>query len=527
MDLGDNVDSTTESHSHDQLPRKLRCFDPSDTVDITMGESGVAAIKPVTIPEYYQSTFDKMPHKKALCWKDNKDGPWESLTYGEYKKLIFSVAKSLLKLGLEPFHTVATMGCNSVESFACSIGTVYAGGISTGVYTTGSVDICQYILDNSKADVIMVDDQGENIHKIAKIRDKLPHLKAIVQYKGEVIEDYPDIYNWTQFLALGKDTENSVIDDIISKQQPNQCAMLVYTSGTTGVPKGVMLSHDNLTWTVEYASEFPEEVWHCGVSYLPLCYIGVKVLDMILPISVGGTVYLAQPDALKGSLFQTLVEVQPTFFQSAPRLWEEIKKKIQASDNKNKEAHGFGSCDIMLTGGAPMHRDTVEYFMTLGMPIINLYGMSESTGAVTRTRSPKARHGSCGTTNSGMEIKISNPDQHGIGEICTRGRKVFMGYLGMEQKTKETIDDEGWLHTGDLGRMDEEGSLYVVGRIKELVLLNNTEKISPDYVEGHIKNEIPFLSNVVLIGEGRKYLTCLLTQKILIVEWPRIIFSHK
>ena len=100
-------------------------------------------------------------------------------------------------------------------------------------------------------------------------------------------------------------------------------------------------------------------------------------------------------------------------------LWEEIKKKIQASDNKNKEAHGFGSCDIMLTGGAPMHRDTVEYFMTLGMPIINLYGMSESTGAVTRTRSPKARHGSCGTTNSGMEIKISNPDQHGIGEVST------------------------------------------------------------------------------------------------------------
>ncbi|XP_065883897.1 long-chain-fatty-acid--CoA ligase ACSBG2-like [Dysidea avara] len=288
--------------------KRLHCCDPSGIVDITFEKSGIASREPITIPEFYMKTFTNTPNEKALCWKDN-DGQWQSITYTEYKKLIYKVAKSFHKLGLEPYHAVGILGFNSVEWFASSIGAVFAGGLSTGIHTTNSPEVCQYILKDCKAHIVVVENT-KLLDTIIKIRDRLPHLKAIVQYKGELHQDHPNTYTWTKFLELGKDTEDSVIDDIINKQQPNQCAVVLYTSGTTGNPKGVMLSHDNFTWS---AMAFLETIGFgtakSTVSYLPSSHMIGTFADMFLPVPVGGTVYFATPSAIEGSLISTMQEV--------------------------------------------------------------------------------------------------------------------------------------------------------------------------------------------------------------------------
>ncbi|XP_065906709.1 long-chain-fatty-acid--CoA ligase ACSBG2-like isoform X2 [Dysidea avara] len=367
-------------------------------------------------------------------------------------------------------------------------------------------------MENSRANIVIVDEQ-EQLHKILQVRSRLPKLKAIIQCKGELDKVYPDVFTWTKFLEVSKDMEDSVIDDIISKQQPNQCAMVVYSSGTTGTSKGIMLSHDNLTWaSYAFCDMYDIGGKTCNemrtVNYGSLAHIGPRNVNMLFPIPVGGTVYFAQPDAMEGSLVDTIKEVQPTVFYGQPRVWEEIRRKVEIDNYTTKEEFGFGKCQLMLTGGSSANPKTLAFFLAMDMPIRESYGTSENTGSA--AVGTAARSGCGKKCLIGTEIKIGSP---GNGEVLIRGRPVAMGYLGMEQKTREAIDDERWLHTGDIGRMDENGLLYITGRIKELVILQNGVNVAPNYIENHIKFEIPFLSNVVLAGEGKNYLTCLLTLK--------------
>jgi long-chain-fatty-acid--CoA ligase ACSBG len=223
------------------------------------------------------------------------------------------------------------MGFNASEWHISCLGSIFAGGLSCGIYATNNAEACKYIAEDCKVAVAVVEDQKQ-LDKFLKIRDELPELKAIVQYKGELSQDYPDVYTWEQFMELGKDMDSSVVDDIIKNQKPNQCASLVYTSGTTGNPKGTMLSHDNLTWTAKsLISTYNELVFGTDrfVSYLPLSHIAGQVADIYLAVSVGATCVFADPDALKGSLVATLKEAQPTLFFGVPRVYEKIMDKMQ------------------------------------------------------------------------------------------------------------------------------------------------------------------------------------------------------
>ncbi|XP_065885757.1 long-chain-fatty-acid--CoA ligase ACSBG2-like [Dysidea avara] len=480
------------------------------------------------------------------------------LRYADYKKLVYDVAKSFHKLGLESHHGVGILGFNSVEWFASSLGAVFAGGLSTGMYTTSSPETCHYILENCKANIVVVENK-EQLDKILEIRHMLTHLKAIIQYKGELSKRYPKTYTWKEFLEVGKDTEDSVIDDIIDKQQPNQCAVLVYTSGTTGNPKGVMLSHDNLTWITKALMDTQQEPkLTCGgqersVSYLPLAHIAGMIADIYLPILIGSTVYIAQPDALKekDSLRHTMKEAIPTFFLGVPRLWERMKEMIDehvANSNNaivkyffrwgTKENHsqsgwkyavakitvfkqfqkkaGLHMCKHIFVGSAPMHQATFEFFKSLNISISELYGLTECSGlhSIKFKSATQSKPKSCGKQLNGVETNIieCGVDEHnrGEGQVLIRGRHVFIGYLGMEKETREAIDDDGWLHSGDIGYRDDDNFLYITGRIKELI---SFPIINPNPIEDRIKTEIPFLSNVVVIGDNREFLTCLLTLK--------------
>ncbi|XP_065885420.1 uncharacterized protein [Dysidea avara] len=527
-----------------QENRRLRCHDPADIVDIALGESDIEAKQPITIPELYKNTFSKVPNEKALCWKGS-DGQWQSITYGDYERLIYNVAKSFRKLGLEPYHAVGILGFNSVEWFASSIGAVFAGGLSTGIHATSSPEICHYILKDCKANIVVLEN-GKLLDTIMEIRDKLPHLKAIVQYKGELNKNYPDTYTWTKFLELGKDMEDSVIDEIINNQRPNQCAIVLYTSGTTGHPKGVMLSHDNLTWST---SAFLDTIGLEGatktaISYLSSAHIIGTFADMFLPIPVGGTVCFATSNAIESSLISAMEEVHPTFLFSTPRVWEMIKQKVESilieHQNTSQGAKGMSSsdaikllglekCKYISVGGEQMHKETLKYFHDMKLTVLGYYGMSESTLPQTTNLEGAKKFGSCGCSAKGVQVEVYNKDEYeelqllhfnkqknDIGEVVCRGRNVFMGYLGMEEKTRETINNEGWLHSGDIGWLDNDNFLHIICRIDDLITMAGGQRVVPIEIEEHIKSEVEFLSNVVLIGDNRKQLTCLLTLKCVV-----------
>ncbi|XP_067872508.1 long-chain-fatty-acid--CoA ligase ACSBG2 isoform X3 [Heterodontus francisci] len=514
---------------------------------------------PMTVHQMFMESVGKYADYMALASKHGEQ--WKKITFKQYYNECRGAAKSFLKLGLQRFHGVGILGFNSPEWFIADIGAVLAGGLAVGIYSTNSPEACQYVANDSEANILVVEN-NKQLQKILQVQDQLPHLKAIVQYKDELKEKRPNLYTWAEFMQLGKNVPDSQLDEIIASQKPNQCCTLIYTSGTTGKPKGVMLSHDNLTWTAFAAGNMVKlqpatESQEAIISYLPLSHIAAQMIDIWLSIKFGGTVYFAQPDALKGSLVTTMKEVRPTAFLGVPRVWEKMQEKIKivgaksstvrrkvaswAKDiglknnlnrmngnmavplnflianklvfKKVRNALGLNRCTKCYTGAAPITKDTLEFFLSLNIPVYELYGMSESTGPHTVSVPEAFRLSSCGKVMPGCKTKIFNPDADGCGEICFWGRHLFMGYLKMEDKTEEAIDEDGWLHSGDLGKHDENGFLYITGRIKELIITAGGENIPPVPIEDAVKERLPIISNAMLIGDKRKFLSMLLTLK--------------
>ncbi|KAK5928001.1 hypothetical protein CgunFtcFv8_013102 [Champsocephalus gunnari] len=515
--------------------------------------------EPVTVHQMFKASVEKYGNMYALASKmDNK---WEKITFSEYYQFCRRAAKSFMKLGLERFHGVAILGFNSAEWFFSSVGTIMAGGIMTGIYATNSPEACQYVASDSKANIIVVENQKQ-LDKILQIRDRLPHLKAIVQFSGNPQQRIPNLYSWEDFMDLGLDVSEDELDDIIDSQRANQCCILIYTSGTTGKPKGVMLSHDNITWTANHASRVGEmqpadTQQESLVSYLPLSHIAAQIYDMWTGIQWAELVYFAQPDALKGSLITTLREVCPTSHMGVPRVWEKmmekmkqaisecgyVKKKLvtwamsvsleanqkcsQTDDDKPflftladslvlqrlRTELGLSCCQKFFSGAAPISSETVQFFLGLNIRLYEAYGMSESTGPHFMSGPRAYKLPSCGKVVPGCRYKMVDIDSEGTGEICFWGRNIFMGFLNMEDQTREALDEDGWLHSGDLGKIDEEGFLYITGRIKELIITAGGENIPPLSIEEKVKKELPIISNAMLIGDKRKFLTILLTLK--------------
>ncbi|XP_032926145.1 long-chain-fatty-acid--CoA ligase ACSBG1 isoform X2 [Catharus ustulatus] len=513
---------------------------------------------PITVHQMFKESLEKYGSLNALASKRN--GKWEKITFSEYYCLSRKVAKSFLKLGLERFHSVAILGFNSPEWFISAVGAVFAGGIVTGIYTTNSPEACYYMVHDSKTDIMVVENQKQ-LDKIMQIWNRLPHLKAVVLYKDSIAERHPNLYTMEEFLELGGDVSDSTLDDIINSQKPNQCCVLIYTSGTTGKPKGAMLSHDNITWTSAHCSRAggmqPAEVQQESiVSYLPLSHVAAQMYDLWTGIKWGEQVYFAEPDALKGSLINTLKEVQPTSHMGVPRVWEKIMEKLQDASAQSgfmkkkmlswamslslerhlmgsnsglqqlwtrladylvlakiRNALGLSSCQKHFCGAAPLNRETLDFFLGLNITLYEAYGMSETTGPHCLSGPHIYRQHSCGKPPPGCRVKLVDKDAEGNGEICFWGRTVFMGYLNMEDRTKETFDEEGWLHSGDLGKLDKDGFLYVTGRIKDLIITAGGENVPPIPIEDAVKKELPIVSNAMVIGDKKKFLSMFLTLK--------------
>ncbi|XP_007470102.1 PREDICTED: long-chain-fatty-acid--CoA ligase ACSBG1 isoform X2 [Lipotes vexillifer] len=509
---------------------------------------------PYTVHRMFCEALDKYGDLSALGFK--RQGMWEHISYNQYYLLARKAAKGFLKRA----HSVAILGFNSPEWFFSAVGTVFAGGIVTGIYTTSSPEACRYIAHDCRANIIVVDTQKQ-LEKILKIWKNLPHLKAVVIFQEPPPTKMANVYTMEEFMDLGNEVTEEALDTIINAQQPNQCCVLVYTSGTTGNPKGVMLSQDNITWTAHYGSQAgdiqPAEVQQeVVVSYLPLSHIAAQIYDLWTGIQWGAQVCFAETDALKGSLVNTLREVEPTSHMGVPRVWEKIMERIQevaaqsgfvrrkmllwamsvtleqnltcpSSDLKPfttrladylvlakvRQALGFAKCQKNFYGGAPMTAETQHFFLGLNIRLYAGYGLSETSGPHFMSSPYNYRLYSSGKVVPGCRVKLVNEDAEGIGEICLWGRTIFMGYLNMEDKTCEAIDADGWLHTGDSGHLDADGFLYITGRLKELIITAGGENVPPVPIEEAVKTELPIISNAVLIGDQRKFLSMLLTLK--------------
>ena len=482
-------------------------------------------------------------HGPRPALRVNRGGNWRSFTWDEYRQQARQVARALMALDTKPGAGVCIIGYNCPEWFFADVGAIYAGAMPAGIYTTSSPEQCQYIAAHCEAPVVFVEDQ-EQLAKFLAVRDRLPALKALVLMQGE--PNAPGVYSWAKFLELGLRTSEQELDKRVAAQSADDVATLIYTSGTTGTPKAVMLSHDNLTWTAQAAANLvggraDDQV----VSYLPLSHIAEQIVSLHGPMSFGACVSFAPSMELLG---ETLREVRPHFFLGVPRVWEKIQERIMAAGAKNpplkkkiaawarrqglvggyadqqrisksplyqlanalvfrkvKKQLGLDRARILVTSAAPISRDTLEFFLSLGLPICEVYGMSECTGPATASIPSRYRTGKAGYCLPGAELKIAED-----GEICMRGRHVFKGYFKDPLATAETLDAEGWLHSGDIGTIDAQGFLQITDRKKDLIITAGGENIAPALVEGYLKG-IPVVSQAVVIGDRQRYLSVLLT----------------
>jgi len=535
--------------------------DPQCDVDIRMGD-GAAARAPVTVGDALRRTSAAVPNKVALRVK--RDGMWLEWTWSQYEQEAVRVAQSLIALGVKEREAVAIIGFNSPEWVFSWAGAASIGCMGTGIYATNGPEGVAYVVDHAKAKIVIAEDEKQ-LAKFRKVdASLLKSVKAFVVYSPN--EPSPDkvhgvpAYTWSGFMELGAKTSQEAVEVKRGAVVPGQCCSLIYTSGTTGNPKAVMISHDSCTWTAKVAFE---DVFGLGreehvVSYLPLSHIAAQLMDIISPMVNEVTVHFARPDALKGSLKGTLQECQPTVFFGVPRVWEKfreailakakdlysgalggIKKSVGAAGKAYnlqkylaaergeappggcispalgrkvsggiKAVLGFERCHTFCTGAAPISRDVLEYFGSLDINVLELFGMSEVTGPSNCSVADAFRIGKCGRQLPGTETAIAKED----GEVIFRGRHVMMGYMYNEKATKETIDSEGWLHSGDIGT-NEEGYLKITGRKKEILITAAGENVAPVLLEDEIKKQLPCVSNAMVIGDRKKYLTVFLCLK--------------
>ncbi|ESN98461.1 hypothetical protein HELRODRAFT_101643 [Helobdella robusta] len=531
----------------------LSTVNAGEAVKIRLTRDEKFHIAPITVMTMFQRAVKSFPYRPALMYQHNHGQKWNCITFEEYYDLTLKAAKSFIACGLEEHHGVGLLGFNSCEWFISYMGSIMAGGLATGIYSTNGAESCWFVLNNAKCSVAIVENNAQ-LQKVLSVWERLPHLKAIVQYRDPLECNMSNVYTWEEFMKLGNGLSDGELERRWANQAPNKCCTLIYTSGTTGDSKGVMLSHDNLIWTAAVCGrqarlDICEDVL---VSYLPLSHVAAQVLDMFIPVVYGATVYFAQPDALKGSLGETLKDVHPTVFLGVPRVWEKMQEKMVAVGKtqgvvtrtlvevakyigywgnmslmnggtvpygwtladmlvfkKVRKALGFERCKFCMSAAAPILKDTLDFFMSLNMPILEIYGMSESTGPHTLSFPWQYRTTSSGVELFGVQTKLSGEDS----EIRMNGRNVFMGYLNMTEKTIETLDEDGWLKSGDQGRRDEDGYLYITGRIKELIITAGGENVAPIPIEDCLKESLPCVSNCMLVGDGKKFLSMLITLK--------------
>ena len=499
---------------------------------------------------------DTIPHQVLRNGERLGDAPayhvrgeagWEATSWSAYAADVRRAGAALAALGVEAGTPVCILGANRPEWVIFDVGAMAAGAVPAGIYTTSSPGECEYILNHSEAPVLLVENAAQ-WDKVCSVRDRLPHLRHMVTMKGTAPIDDPMFLSWDEFLAKGDGAEAGLAERLDGLRM-DTVATFIYTSGTTGRPKAVMLTQENLTWTSAQAAELvgagPSDR---VLSYLPLSHIAEQMFTIHIPAVCGTAVYYAESI---DRLLENLQEVRPTLFFGVPRVWEKFHAGVTAklaeatgakaklaqkamavgrhvTDRRNrglgaaltkeaqyrlfdklvyskvKSALGLDQVRLAASGAAPVAKEILEFFAGLGLPIYEVYGQSEDNGPTSFNVPGRTRFGTVGPAYPGVEIKIAED-----GEILVRGRNVFAGYYKDPEATAETLHD-GWLHSGDLGEMDDEGFLTITGRKKDILITAGGKNVAPKLLEGGLKSH-PLISEAVVVGDGRRFLSVLIT----------------
>ena len=482
-------------------------------------------------------------------------GIWRSYSWREVGTLVSEIAAGLVSLGFEPGQTASVLANTSREWVWTDLAVLSAGGICNGIYPTDAAAQVQYLCEDSASSFLFVEDD-EQLDKVLEVRDALPLIRKVVVFDMEGLDglDDPQVIGLEALRELGRaclKANPGLMPERRAARRASDVAILVYTSGTTGRPKGAMITHANLCAVLSGLSSSLFEGMPEGgerIAFLPLCHIAERMIGGYIPIMRRSvTNFVENPE----TVFENLREVQPHVFFAVPRVWEKIYSQVMITlseagriqklayawavgvggrvaefeargatpgpwmalqralanflvlDNVRRMT-GMSRVQMALTGAAPISPDLIRWYRSLGVPLREGWGMTETTagGTVNPRKAPKA--GSIGVPGPGLEMRIAE----GTNEILLRGSNVILGYLNQPDKTAEAIDAQGWLHTGDVGRVDDDGYFYITDRMKDIIITAGGKNVTPSEWENQLKFS-PYVTDAVVIGDKRAFLTAI------------------
>ena len=486
----------------------------------------------MTTPEYLISNVEKYANENAISWKDGS-GNWISMTWSEFYDTTMGVAKSLIAMGFEAGDKLSIYSYNRMEWYAAYAAANMCNGAAVGVYHTCSPEEVEWVVGNSDSKVVFVGtnpmDRGDPskmcTHRLQATMGSLEKVEAVVAMAGRDAINHPNAMSWSDFMARGAETPDSAVKDRIASIKPSDTAALIYTSGTTGNPKGVVLTHDNFDFEIDEVHKITRFNQGDGyVSWLPCAHVFGQLADNLLWIR--DAMHMRVVDNPLHAI-DYCKEVQPHLFIGVPRIYEKVYSNLVAGlgsklkllkipvlggiiKKKATAKIGFSNVTYAITGAAPINPDILELFHTLGIPLFEGYGMTETTAGATLNYGGHNKIGSVGKPLEGSGLRIADPNEKGDGEIQFNGRHVMAGYYRNSEATAETMTEDGWLKSGDLGRIDSDGYVYVTGRIKEIYVSSAGKNIAPLVIEETMKS-IPMISQCMLIGDNRKFCSALFT----------------
>ena len=503
-----------------------------------------------TVPRLFRQTAEKKGERVAMRKKEY--GLWHDITWNDYYAQAKYVGSALISMGLEKGDCVSIIGDNCPEWVIIDMGVQCAGGVAVGVYSTNAWPQVEYVVENSESMFFFVENE-EQLDKWLNFKDKAPQLKKVIVWDLEGLRNFNDpmVMTYEEFLDVGREVferEPELIEKRIDDVESDDISMLIYTSGTTGPPKGAMLTHRNMTWMGDaITKDNPMYETDEVMSFLPLCHIFEQLFTVFGQLTHGYTVnFIENMDTVTDNMR----EVSPTVGYAVPRIWEKYLSAvyIRMSDatwfkklvfglalkigkqratlrmnfkpvpfyieglyqlaylavfRKLKERLGFDRMRMAYSGAAPISPDVLHFFQSIGVNLMEGYGQTEGTGVTCVSRAGKVKFGTVGPPISGTEVKIAED-----GEILVRSPSIFKGYYKNPEATEETLKD-GWLYSGDVGELDEDGYLKITDRKKDIIVTAGGKNITPQYIENKLKFS-PYINDAVVIGDKRKFISCLI-----------------